>query len=168
LPGSRYLGMMLIQVTAVPDAKLLAGAVRRCLRGPLVATRFAGVLAVLAGVFLSGGPDPVLLMAGAVVAVGLPIVVVARATRRMLRAERATTWEISDGGVASASEESRHSYAWKAFSYVDQLPGQLVFGRLFGRQLVRFLPVPTGGLSPAQIDEVLGAAAFHGLRVRRA
>jgi hypothetical protein len=84
--------------------------------------------------------------------------------RQAMRDGELTTWEISDGGVASSSMASRHSYAWHAFSSVEEMSGQLVFGR--GR--ARFMPVPTASLSAEQIEQVLGTAAGHGLRIRRA
>lgn len=153
---------MFFQVTAPPDAKLAAAAIRRSLRQILLTARFVGVLAVLVAVLLHGGTA--LLVTGALVAVALPVLTVATATRRLLGVTATTTYEITDGGVASSSTDSRHSYAWRAFTHVDQLPGQL----LFGKARMRFVPVPTSGLSPAQIEQVLGAAAVHGLRIHRA
>ena len=159
---------MLFQITARPDARLVASAVRRGLRPLLLTARGIGwaaiALALLLDVIATGGPHLTLLLAGALIAVGIPMFLVNTGTREALRDSELTTYEISDGGVASSSLAARHAYAWNAFRSVEEAPGQLIFGR--GR--TRFLPVPTAGLSRTQIEQVLGAATSHGLRVRRA
>jgi hypothetical protein len=158
---------VLFQVTAPPDARLVASAVRRALRPLLLTARGIGwaaiALALLLDVIATGGPYLPLLLAGALIAVGVPMFLVNTGTREALRDCELTTYEISDGGVASSNLAARHAYAWNAFRSVEEAPGQLIFGR--GR--IRFLPVPTAGLSRTQIEQVLGAAAGHGLRVRR-
>jgi hypothetical protein len=153
---------VLLQVSSRPDARLIAATVRRGLRRPLLLARVAGWLTIVLAVALDG-LNPALLLLGVVLAVAVPMVLVNGGTRRLVRDGDLTTYEISDSGVASSSMQSRHAYAWHAFTYVERAPGHLVFGRGPGR----FLPVPTTGLSPAQIDQVLGTAAGHGLPVRR-
>ncbi len=159
---------MFLQITAHPDARLAAAAIRRALRHPLLLARCLGWaaigLALLLEIVTGGGLNLTLLLVGVLLSIGVPMVLTSAGMRQAMRDGELTTWEISDGGVASSSMASRHSYAWHAFSYVEQMSGQLVFGR--GR--ARFLPVPTAGLTPVQIEQVLGAAAGHGLRVRRA
>ncbi|SNY63313.1 hypothetical protein SAMN05421748_12555 [Paractinoplanes atraurantiacus] len=154
-----------MQITARPDPRLAATALRHGLRRPLLIARVAGWAAIgLAALHeLTGnGLDIPLLVLGVLLAVGIPLLLINTGTRRALDAGRLTTYEISDGGVALSTAESRHAYAWTAFTRVDNLAGQLVFGRT----RARFLPVPTAGLTPAQIEEVLGTAAGHGLQIR--
>ena len=159
---------MLFQIIARPDSRLVASAVRRGLRPLLLTARGIGwaaiALALLLDVTATGGPYLTLLLSGALIAVGIPMFLVNTGTREALRDSDLTTYEISDGGVASSSLAARHAYAWNAFRSVEEAPGQLIFGR----SRTRFLPVPTVGLSRTQIEQVLGAAAGHGLRVRRA
>jgi len=154
-----------IQFTAVSDASLTEAAARQGLRRPVLLARLTGWAALLLTVLLlavTGDLDPVLLTGGAALAVAVPLTLL-NLTARNLRSGRLTTYEISDGGIASSDDESRHAYAWRAVRSVEELSGQLLF-RLRG---ARLLPVPTAGLSPAQIDEVLGAASARGLRVHR-
>ncbi|BEL10560.1 hypothetical protein Q0Z83_087510 [Actinoplanes sichuanensis] len=156
---------MQIQITAVADPALIAAATRHGLRRPVLAARLAGWAFLLVAVLLlgvTGDLSPGLLTGGAALAVIVPVVLLNH-TARGLRAGRLTTYEISEGGVASSDSEVRHAYAWRAVRSVEQLSGQLLF-RLRG---TRFLPVPTAGLSPAQIEQVLGAASANGLPVRR-
>ena len=159
---------MLFQITARPDARLAASAIRRGLRPLLLTARGIGwaaiALALLLRALTTGGPYLTLVLAGALIAVGIPMFLVNAGTRDALRDSELTTYEISDGGVASSSLAARQAYAWNAFRSVQEAPGQLIFGR----SRTRFLPVPTAGLSRTQIEQVLGAAAGHGLRVRRA
>ncbi|MFI5893338.1 YcxB family protein [Actinoplanes sp. NPDC051513] len=159
---------MLFQITTRPDARQVASAVRRGLRPLLLTARGLGwaaiALALILEVATDGGPYLTLLLTGALIAVGIPMFLVNTGTRDALRDSDLTTYEISDGGVASSSLAARHAYAWNAFRSVEEAPGQLIFGR----SRTRFLPVPTAGLTRAQIDQVLGAAAGHGVQVRRA
>jgi len=159
---------VLLQIIARPDARLIADAVRRGLRPVLFTVRGVGwaaiSLALLLEVVTGGGPNVTLLLAGALLAVGVPMVLVNSGTRQALRGGDLATYEISDGGLARSSAASRHAWAWTAFSYVEEMSGQL----LFGSRRTGILPVPTATLTPAQIDQVLGAAAGHGLRIRRA
>ncbi|XVU25551.1 YcxB family protein [Actinoplanes sp. CA-054009] len=156
---------MFLQITARPDPHLVVTALRHGLRRPVLLARLTGWAAIALAVLpeLTGNglniPLPVL---GVLLAVGLPLLLINTGARRALDAGRLTTYEISDGGLALSTLESRHAYAWTAFTTVDKLAGQLVFGRT----RARFLPVPTAGLTPAQIEEVLGAAAGHGLQIR--
>jgi uncharacterized membrane protein len=153
-----------LQITARPDARLVAAAIRRGLRHPMLLARCLGwAFLGLALLLADGGLNVTLLLVGVLLAIGVPMVLTNAGMRQAMRDGELTTWEISDGGVASSSLASRHSYAWHAFSHVEQMSGQLIFGR--GR--TRFLPVPTAGLSAEQIEQVLGTAAGHGLRVRR-
>ena len=156
---------MQIQITAVSDPALIAAAARHRLRRPVLTARLVGWAFLLVTALLlvvTGDLDPALLAGGAALAVVVPLVLLNR-TARTLRAGRLTTYEISEGGVASSDAESRHAYAWQAFRSVEQLSGQL----LFGMRGARFLPVPTAGLSAAEIEQVLGTASARGLRVRR-
>ncbi|WP_328464117.1 YcxB family protein [Actinoplanes sp. NBC_00393] len=153
---------MQIQITAAPDPALIAAATRHSLRRPVLIARVAGWAFLLAA--LVDGINPFLLVGGVALAVLTPMALLNHTARRAMRTGQVTTFEISEGGVASADAESRHSYAWRAFRSVEQLRGQLLFG-LGG---TRFLPIPTNGLSPAQINQVLGAASANGLRVQRA
>jgi hypothetical protein len=154
-----------IQITAVSDPALIAAASRHGLRRPVLAARLAGwaflLLAVLS-LAVTGELSPALLAGGAALAVLVPLILLNH-TARSLRTEQVTTYEISADGIASSNAESRHSYAWRAVRSVEHLSGQLLF-RLRG---ARLLPVPTAGLSPAEIEQVLGVASAHGLPVRR-
>lgn len=155
-----------MQITVRPDARLIASAVRRGLRPIVMMARGLGWAAIALALLLEivvGGSYLTLVLVGALIAVGIPMLLINAGTREALRDGDLTTYEITDGGVASSSPASRHAYAWNAFQYVEEAPGQLIFGR----SRSRFLPVPTGTLTPAQIDQVLGTAAGHGLRVRR-
>ena len=157
---------MQIQITAGPDPVLIAAAVRRGLRRPVLLARCAGWAALLAAAFLLVTTDdlhPALLAGGVALAAGVPLLLLNHAARRAIRSGRMTTYEISDGGVASANPRSCHSYAWAALKSVEELPGQL----LFTLGDLRFLPVPTAGLTTAQIDQILDVAAARGLVVRR-
>ncbi|MEU4243873.1 YcxB family protein [Actinoplanes sp. NPDC026619] len=111
-----------------------------------------------------GGSYLTLVLVGALIAVGVPMLLINAGTRSALEDSDLTTYEITDGGVASSSLASRHAYAWNAFRDVEEAPGQLIFRH----SRTRFLPVPTGTLSRPQIEQILGTAAGHGLRVRRA
>ncbi|GGN81055.1 hypothetical protein GCM10010112_57090 [Actinoplanes lobatus] len=156
---------MQIQFTAVSDPVLIAAATRRRLRRPVLMARLGGWLLLLAATLLlavTGDLDPVLLAVGAGLAVLVPAVLL-NGTVRTFRPGQLTTYEITEGGVASSSPESRHAYAWRAFRSVDELSGQL----LFSLRGARFVPVPTAGLSPGQIEQVLSAASAGGLRVHR-
>ena len=157
-----------MQITARPNARLMAAAIRRTLRRHLLLARGAGWtaigLALLIDVFTPAGLSPSLLVVGVALAVGVPMLLINNGTRRALRQARLTTYEITDGGVASSNLDTRQAYAWTAFTYVEEMSGQLIFGR----NEAWFLPVPTADLTPAQVDQVLGTAAGHGLRIRRA
>ncbi|GAA4939794.1 YcxB family protein [Actinoplanes utahensis] len=156
---------MQIQITAVSDTSLTEAAARHGLRRPVLLARLLGWAILLFTVLLlavTGDLDPVLLTGGAALAVAVPLALL-NLTARNLRSGPLTTYEISDGGIASSDTESRHAYAWRAFRSVEELSGQLLF-RLRG---ARLLPVPTAGLSPAQIEQVLGTASARGLRVHR-
>ncbi|GAA4595372.1 hypothetical protein BJY16_001652 [Actinoplanes octamycinicus] len=157
---------MQIQIIAAPDPGLVAAATRRRLRTPVLVARCAGwaLLAVTVLVQVATGLlQPGLLAGGVVLAVLVPVVLLNRTARRSLRHGRLTTYEISDGGVARSSEAGRHAYAWRAFRSVEALSGQLMFGLRGGR----WVRVPTTGLSPAQVEQVLGTAFAQGLRVHR-
>jgi hypothetical protein len=154
-----------IQITAVPDPALIAAATRHGLRRPVLAARLTGWAFLLVAVLLLGVTGDLsagLMAGGAGLAVILPVILLNH-TARGLRAGQLTTYEISEGGVASSDAEARHAYAWRAVRSVEHLSGQLLF-RLRG---ARFLPVPTAGLSQAEIEQVLGAASARGLQVRR-
>ncbi|WP_433792874.1 YcxB family protein [Actinoplanes sp. CA-252034] len=156
---------MQIQITAVADPALIAAATRHGLRRPVLVARVTGWAFLLVAVLLLGVTGDLsagLLAGGAALAVIVPVALLNH-TARGLRAGGLTTYEISEGGVASSDAEARHAYAWRAVRSVEHLSGQLVF-RLRG---ARFLPVPTAGLSPAQIEQVLGTASARGLQVRR-
>ncbi|MBB2944865.1 hypothetical protein FB565_004598 [Actinoplanes lutulentus] len=157
---------MQIQITAAPDPVLIAAAVRRGLRRPVFLARSAGWAGLLAAAFVlvtTGSLSPALLTIGAVLAVGVPLIMLNRTARQAMRGGRPTTYEISGGGIASADDQSRHSYAWPAIRSVDELPGQLVFGLADGR----LMPVPTMGLTTDQVDQILAMAAAQGLAVRQ-
>ncbi|MEV6342133.1 YcxB family protein [Actinoplanes sp. NPDC051851] len=157
---------MHLQVTAVPDPTLIAAATRRRLRGPILVTRAAGwtLLGVALLTELVTGRLPMgLVVTGALVAVLAPMMLLNHTARRSLRNGRLTTYEISDGGVAQSSESGRHSYAWTAFDRVETLRGQLLFGLRTGR----WIRIPTRGLSPVEITEILDTATARGLQVRR-
>ncbi|GLY07263.1 hypothetical protein Acsp01_76420 [Actinoplanes sp. NBRC 101535] len=155
---------MKIQVTTVPDARLVATATRRVMRRPVLIARVTGWALLLLTVSLlvvTGELEPMPLAGGALLALALPVFLHTSTARQAARSGRLTTYEISEQGLASSSAESRHAYTWKAFRSVERLSGQL----LFGMGGARFVPVPTGGLSAAQIDQVLAAASAGGLRV---
>lgn len=157
---------MQIQITATPDPALIAAATRRRLRTPVLVARCAGwaLLLVTALIqFATGELQPGLLIGGAGLALVLPMVLLNRSARRSMRGGRLTTYEISDGGVARSDAVGRHAYAWRAFRSVEALSGQLMFGMSGGR----WVRVPTTGLSPAEVEQVLGAAFTQGLRVHR-
>jgi hypothetical protein len=155
---------VLLQITVRPDDRLTTAAIRHVLRRPMLLARAAGwVVIALALVF--GHPlNLPLLVTGTVVAVLVPAIMLNNGTRRAVQESHLTTYEISEDGVASSALDSRHAYAWNAFTQVLKLPGQLVFTG--GPN--KFLPVPTEGLSPLQVEQVLGIAAGHGVQVRRA
>ncbi|MEV6305766.1 YcxB family protein [Actinoplanes sp. NPDC051861] len=157
---------MQIQITAAPDPVLIAAATRHGLRRPILLARMAGWLIIaLAFVvqLVTGELNVPLLALGAVTAVLGPLALRILWLNTAQLSGPMTTYEISSGGLASSSAESRHSYAWQAFRYVEELPGQLLFRQ--GR--ARFLPVPTRGLSQAEVERVLGFAEAGGLPVRR-
>ncbi|GAA2652050.1 YcxB family protein [Paractinoplanes durhamensis] len=158
---------MLLQITARPDARLIASAVRRGLRPFVLTARGLGWAAIALALLLQivvGGSYLTLVLVGALIAVGIPMLLINAGTRDALSDGDLTTYEITDGGVASSSLASRHAYAWNAFRFVEEAPGQLIFGR----SRTRLLPIPTGTLTRAQIEQILGTAAGNGLRVRRA
>ena len=155
-----------VQITAVPDPALIAAAARHALRRPVLIARVAGWTMLLAALAVQAGTGhlgPLLLAGGAAIAVLVPMLLLNHTARRAMRTGRITTFEISEGGVASSTAVSRHAYAWRAFRSVEELSGQL----LFRRSGAGFLSVPTRGLSPAEIGQVLAAASAGGLHVRR-
>ncbi|MGX6604507.1 YcxB family protein [Micromonosporaceae bacterium Da 78-11] len=158
---------MHLLITTKSDTRLVAAAVRRFLRQPLLIARCAGWaaigIALLRSAITDDGLDTGLVGLGLVLALVIPIVAVNVSARRVLRDSHLTTYEISDTGIASSTIDTRRAYAWHAFGYVEQMSGQL----LFGLDRTRMLPVPTSTLSPDQIDQVLGTAAGNGLQVRR-
>ena len=158
-----YILVVLLQITARPDARLTAAAIRRGLRSPFLVARVLGWATIGLALVLDG-LNLTLLLTGALLAVGVPMFLTNAGLRQAMQDDELTTYEISDSGVASASMGSRHAYAWSSFRYVEQMAGQIVFGR----SRTRIMPVPTAGLTPAQIEQVLGTAAGHGVRVRRA
>jgi hypothetical protein len=163
-PQSYILGVFL-QITAQPDPHLTAAALRHGLRRPLLYARLAGwaLLGLAVLLQLSGdGLNVTLLLGGVGLAVMVPLVLLNGNVRRVLRNGGPATVEISDGGVAWSSVQSRHAYAWNAFSHVDHLTGQIVLDLGHGR----FVQVPTRGLSAQEIHDVLATATAHGVPVR--
>ncbi|MEU4420637.1 YcxB family protein [Actinoplanes sp. NPDC024001] len=155
---------MQIQITATPDPALIAAAVRRGLRRPVLAFRYAGwtvLLAALVVQLTTGRLAPFLLAGGVGLAVLVPMLLINISARGAERT--ATTYQISESGVASSSAQSSHAYAWRAFRSVERLPGQLVFRR----SDTQYLPVPTAGLTPGQVEHVLALAATNGVAVQR-
>jgi hypothetical protein len=155
-------GAVQIQFTATPDPALTTAAVRHGLRRPVLLARAAGWAGLLATAFLlvtTGSLNTPLLVLGVLLAVGVPLVLLNVAARRAIRSRHVTTYEISDAGVVS----SRFAYTWNAIRSVRELPGQLAFELAD----VRYLPVPTAGLTTAQIDQILDLASTHGLEVHR-
>ncbi|MGK5679986.1 YcxB family protein [Actinoplanes sp. URMC 104] len=151
---------MFLQIVARPDLGLTVAALRRGLRRPVLFARLAG-WTMLGAAALLDGLNVTLLLAGVVLAVVVPILLINGGARRALREAGPATLEISDGGVACSTPDSRHAYAWNAITRVDHLAGQLVLGLGAGR----FLQVPTRGLTPQQIHEVLTTASAHGVPV---
>ncbi|GAB2579869.1 hypothetical protein Aab01nite_55990 [Paractinoplanes abujensis] len=153
-----------MQITAHRDPHLAAAAARHETRRPVMLARIGGWallgLAVLIQ-WTGHGLNYTLLLAGVVLAVVVPMFLVNQGARRA-RDGGPATYEISDGGVTTSTAESRHAYAWNAFRHVDFLAGQLVFN-LGGSRSIR---VPTRGLSPQQINEVLNTAVANGVPVR--
>lgn len=158
-PDNGYRSPVLLQITAAPDADLIAAATRHRLRRPVLLARSAGWLLLALALV-----EPSLLVGGVVLAVAFPVLLLNGAARRAARTDRLTTYQISAGGVASSSSEDRHAYAWRAFRSVEALSGQLLLGLRNGR----YVRIPTGGLTTWQVEQVLGTAAAQGLPVRRA
>jgi hypothetical protein len=155
---------VLLQITAQPDDRLTATAIRHLLRRPMLLARLAGWL-IIGMALLFGDPlNLPLLVTGTVVAVLLPAILLSGGTRRAVRESQPTIYQISEGGVASSQVDGQQAYAWNAFTQVLKLPGQLVFAS--GR--TSFLPVPTTSLTQWQIEQVLGLAAGQGVQIRRA
>jgi hypothetical protein len=158
---------VLLQITVQPDARLLAAAIRRGLRPLVLTSRGLGWAAIALAVALqalTGDLSFALLLTGVLLAVAFPMFLTNIGMREAMQDAELTTYEITETGVASSSRATRHAYTWNAFRFVEQTSGQLIFGR----SRTRVLPVPTAGLTPAQIEQVLGTAAGHGVRVRRA
>lgn len=108
------------------------------------------------------GLNVTLLLAGVALAVAVPMLLINQTARRAFRDGGPTTIEITDGGLAWSTADSRHAYGWNAFDHVDHLAGRLVFS-LRGSRSVH---VPTRGLSPQQIHEVLTTAVANGVPAR--
>ncbi len=167
MPGGEsesYILGVFLQITGRPDPQLTAAATRHGLRRPVLLARVAGWALLGLAVLLQmhgDGLDVTLLVAGVALAVVVPMFLINSGARRVLRAGGPTTFEISDSGVACSNLESRHAYAWNAFTHVDHLTGQFVFGLGHGR----FVQVPTKGLTPFEINDVLTTAAAHGIAV---
>jgi hypothetical protein len=158
---------VLLQITARADARLVAAAVRRSLRPRLLIARALGwaVLGLALVMQVSTGDlNVALLLSGLFLAAVIPMFLVNTGTRQALRDGHLAIWEITDAGVASSGFESRHAYAWNAFSYVEEAPGQLVFAHSRNR----LLAIPTRSLSRTQIDQILTTATGNGVAVRHA
>ncbi|MBL7260756.1 YcxB family protein [Paractinoplanes lichenicola] len=156
---------MFLQITAHRDPHLAAAAARHETRRPVMLARIGGWALLGLAVLLQwngNGLNYTLLLAGVALAVVVPMFLINQGARRAIRDGASATFEISDGGLTSSTPESRHAYAWNAFRHVDFLAGQLVFS-LGGS---RSIQVPTRGLSPQQINEVLNTAVAHGVPVR--
>jgi hypothetical protein len=154
-----------LRISEQPDARLIASAVRRGLRPVVMTARLLGWALIALALVLEivrDGSYLTLVLAGALIAVGVPMMLINAGTREAFSDNELTIFEITDGGIASSNLTSRHAYAWSAFRGVEEAPGQLIFRR----GPMRVLPVPTGTLSRAQIDEILATAAAQGLRVR--
>ncbi|MCO8276498.1 YcxB family protein [Actinoplanes sp. TRM 88003] len=157
---------MFLQIVTRPDPLLTAEALRHGLRRPVLLARLSGwaLLGLALLLQLHGdGLNFTLLVAGVALAVIVPMFLVNGGVRRALRDGGPTTVEIGEDGVACSTVESRHAYAWNAFTHVDHLAGQLVLG--LGHR--RFVQVPTRGMSVLQIHQVLTTAAAHGIPVNR-
>lgn len=158
---------MFLRINAEPDARLIASAVRRGLRPIVLTARALGWACIAVALLLEvvhGGSYLTLVLAGALIAVGVPMMLINAGTREALQDSTLTVFEITDGGVASSNLATRHAYAWTAFRGVEEAPGQLIFRR----GPMRVLPIPTGTLTRPQINQILQAAAVHGLQIRRA
>ena len=155
---------MFLQISARPDARLIAAALRHNLRRPMLLARLAGWVVITVALFVDTPLKLVLAAVGAALAIGIPFALLNSGTRRALSTVGPTTYEITDDGIANSDQHSRHAYAWTSFVRVSKLPGQLVFAL----DSARFLPVPTASLTQWQIEEVLGAASGHGVQVTRA
>ncbi len=155
-----------MQIIVRPDPHLTAEALRHRLRRPVLLARLAGwaLLGLALLRHLHGdGLNYTLLLAGVALAVVVPMFLLNGGARRALRDGGPTTIEVSADGVACSTVESRHAYAWNAFTHVDHLPGQLVLGIGSGR----FVQIPTRGISAEQIHQVLTTAATHGIPLNR-
>ncbi|MBM2616805.1 YcxB family protein [Actinoplanes sp. LDG1-06] len=156
---------MFLQITAQRDPHLIAAAARHGLRRPVLLARLGGWALLGLAVLLQmrgDGLNVALLLAGVVLAVVVPMFLINHGVRRAA-GDGPMNLEVSDDGVACSTLESRHAYAWNAFTHVDHLAGQLVLGLGGGR----FVQIPTRGLSPQQIHQVLTTAAARGVAVRR-
>jgi hypothetical protein len=164
--GNSYLLGVFLQIIARPDPRLTAEALRHGLRRPVLLARLAGwaLLGLALLLQLHGdGLNFTLLVAGVALAVVVPMFLLNGGVRRALRDAGPTTVEISNDGVACSSVQSRHAYAWNAFTHLDHLPGQIALGLGSGR----FVQIPTRGLSAEQIHQVLTTATAHGVPGRR-
>ncbi|GID32699.1 YcxB family protein [Paractinoplanes brasiliensis] len=156
---------MFLQITAQRDPHLAAAAARHDTRRPVMLARAGGwaLLGLTVLLQMSGqGLNVTLLLAGAVLAVAVPMLLINQSARRAFRDGGPATIEITDGGLAWSTADSRHTYGWNAFENVDHRAGRLVFN-LGGSRSVH---VPTRGLSPQQIHEVLTTALANGIPVR--
>ncbi|MDY7086174.1 MAG: YcxB family protein [Actinomycetota bacterium] len=156
---------MFLQITAQRDPHLAAAAARHDTRRPVLLARAGGwaLLALTVLLQVAGaGLNVTLLLSGVALAVAVPMFLINQGARRVLQAGSSSTIEITDSGLALSTVQSRHAYGWNALTNIDHLPGQLVFN-LGGARSVH---VPTRGLSPQQIHEILTTAVANGVTVR--
>ncbi|MBU2670028.1 YcxB family protein [Actinoplanes bogorensis] len=152
---------MFLQITAQRDPHLIAAATRHELRRPVLLARIGGWALIALAVLLEGLNFP-MLVAGVVLAVVVPMFLINNNARRVVRDGGPMTVEVSAEGVACSTLTSRHTYAWNAFTHARHLAGQVVLGLGGGR----YVQIPTRGLSPQQIHELLTAARAHGVPMR--
>jgi hypothetical protein len=150
-----------LQITAQRDPHLTAAATRHELRRPVLLARMGGWALIVLAVLLDG-LNYTMLVAGVALAVVVPMFLINDNARRALRAGGPTTVEVSEEGVACSTLSSRHAYAWNAFTHIRHLAGQVVLGLGGGR----YVQIPTRGLSPQQIHQLLTTAAAHGVPTR--
>ncbi|MEV6343553.1 hypothetical protein [Actinoplanes sp. NPDC051851] len=156
---------MQIVTSPPPDRGLIVAAVRYKSKKALWLFRGLGLLllsAVVIDSIAAGSPDVVGLLLSLLAIVGVPWLLVSRATSRCWRLFATSgTYTIDEWGVQRHSALTQHGYGWSALNGIDDLPGQLIFTT--GK--AGFLPMSTAALLDGDREHILAMAAQNGVRL---
>ena len=154
----------MISFETQPDRRLLAVALRRTMRAALRLFAACGFILLLpAAVALLLSDEPVVAVGwllGAVIFWAVPSLLVRSGVRASWKLYGIPiAWQFSDEGVRMVSALMESLIRWEALESVEPIPGQLLLK--VNRQQV--IPVPIAGLTPSDLDTLVGFLGGRGL-----